>query len=168
MLEQGMGEDSIKLVIREREVVDARHSKPCINSLLSRTILSRTELGCLKINSDYPPRRDQICQINSDRAGAAAAVQYAHSSTQERCEKGSIFSSSPLEHKPEGGLGVARSIGFTRSRHRSPIRSHRLFHLHELGFALPHDGVGIDSCRSPIRRSRSVKRGSERMLSNVG
>jgi hypothetical protein len=28
-----------------------------------------------------------------------------------------MLSSGPLEHQPEGGLGIARSVGFTRSRH---------------------------------------------------
>jgi len=60
MLEQRVGEDCIKLTIREREIVDARHSKQCVDSFSSRTILSGTKLGWFEINSDYLSRRDQI------------------------------------------------------------------------------------------------------------
>jgi len=61
MLEQRVGEDCIKLTVCEREIVDARHAKRCVNTLLSRTILSRTKLVWFKINSDDLPRRDQFC-----------------------------------------------------------------------------------------------------------
>jgi hypothetical protein len=46
----------------------------------------------------------------------------------------------------------------------STPKQEALFQLHALGFGLLQDGFGSGTCGNPIRRSRSAKRGSERML----
>jgi predicted adenine nucleotide alpha hydrolase (AANH) superfamily ATPase len=87
MFEQGMGENGVKLTVGKREGVNARRCEPCINLLLSRTILSGSELGWFEIDSKHLSGRDQLSQINSNGSGTAATVQYAHSAMQERREE---------------------------------------------------------------------------------
>src|SRR5215469_15109690 len=150
MLEQGMCEDSVKLTISKRKIVNTRHSKACVYSLFSRTILSRTELGYLKIDSNHLPRRNQTCQTESDCSGTAATVQYAHSSTQERRKKGGMLGSRPLKHQPERGFGVARSVGLTRLHHLSlsPLPS-ATFSWTNSALAWFRIGLLQDHCGSP-------------------
>jgi len=54
MLEQGMSGNGVEPTRREREIVDARHCKPCVIVLSPRTKLGGTELGWFEIDCQRP------------------------------------------------------------------------------------------------------------------
>jgi hypothetical protein len=61
MFEQGMGENCVKMAIGKRETINASHSKRSIGlPLLSRLVLSVTDLARFEIDSKYLTGRDQL------------------------------------------------------------------------------------------------------------